>query len=289
MNSVLILGASGTVGGHLVRQLADQHKSGTIRVVAAFRSDAAGQTLRALGVATARVDLDDPASIASALQGIQTVFVLKPYDIRMLVHGKSVVDAAVKAAVRTIVNLGVLGPDDSNLPLVVWHQLIEAYAARSGLGCVNLRPTFFMDALMGRVDFANGRVYNLTGDARVSWVAATDIARVAANVIRDPSSHHGKTYPLATDVASVPEIAAWLQQLTGTPFAPTPLAGDQAIELMIKRGRQPDFARAVVEFGVAAGNIPSCREEHANVQPLTGVAPTRFRDFLADVVARRKE
>ena len=71
MVRVLLTGAGGFLGGHVLRQLVDQG----VAVVALCRDDATETRLRDLGADTARGDLTDSASLAAALgRGIDSIF-----------------------------------------------------------------------------------------------------------------------------------------------------------------------------------------------------------------------
>src|SRR6266581_9237482 len=71
---ILVTGATGNVGGELVRQLraAEQPVRALVRI-----ADRAG-ALR--GVETATGDLNEPASLAAALKGVRAVFLLGGYS-----------------------------------------------------------------------------------------------------------------------------------------------------------------------------------------------------------------
>jgi uncharacterized protein YbjT (DUF2867 family) len=55
-----------------------------------------------------------------------------------------------------------------------------------------------------------GVIENFIGDTRIGWVDAADIAAVAATALRDPAAHAGQAYRLATELASMGEVAAML-------------------------------------------------------------------------------
>jgi uncharacterized protein YbjT (DUF2867 family) len=96
------MGGTGTVGGHLLRELSGDRER--MDIVAAARSETSAERLRTAGFATVTLDLDRNETLAPAMHGVDTVFMLKPYSIDYLIQSKRAIDAAVKARVRHAVN-----------------------------------------------------------------------------------------------------------------------------------------------------------------------------------------
>jgi NAD(P)H dehydrogenase (quinone) len=85
---------------------------------------------------------------------------------------------------------------------------------------------------LGLVD-RRGEIRHWVGDERLGWIDAGDIAAVAAAVLRDPRAH-AETYLLATEQASMADIAALLSKVTGAPWRYEP--------------RQPAFIATLVRL-----------------------------------------
>ena len=77
--------------------------SSTVEVVAAARNRAKAAKL---GVSAVHLDLDDFATIAPALIGIDRIFMATGYTVDMLRQSKDLVNCAVRAGVKQIVHLG---------------------------------------------------------------------------------------------------------------------------------------------------------------------------------------
>jgi hypothetical protein len=73
------------------------------------------------------LDLDRIETLGPAMHGVDTLFMLKPYSIDYLIQSKRVIDAAARAGVRHIVNLGSFGADDTPWASIGWNRLVEAY------------------------------------------------------------------------------------------------------------------------------------------------------------------
>ena len=106
---VLVLGATGQVGGALLALLA---KNESVDVIAAARNR---EKARALGVPFVHLDLDKIETFAPALESIDRVFMATGYTVDMLRQSKDLVNTAKRAGVQQIVHLGACGDDDTRV------------------------------------------------------------------------------------------------------------------------------------------------------------------------------
>ncbi|MEV1179327.1 NmrA family NAD(P)-binding protein [Nonomuraea sp. NPDC049784] len=221
-STVLIIGATGAVGSALIDALVPDVRSGRLHLVAATRRPDAADGLRQRGLEVRRLDLDEAETagldvVRPAFKGMDRVFLLTGYDVRMLAQSKATMDAAEVEGVSHMVHLGVSAVKDTTIVHFAWHQLVEAHIERSGLGYTHLRPAAFMQNLRLSVS-RPGVLTHFVGDARPNWVDVADIASVAATVLRDPAPHAGRGYDLAAESASLSDIAGLLRETTGQPW-----------------------------------------------------------------------
>ena len=223
--TVLVLGSSGTVGKKIVAELA---QSEDVSVRLSSRRPADVDRLRSEGKDAVYLDLDKPETFGVALAGVDRLFVLTGYTVAMLAQSKTLIDAAYKAGVKHIVHLGVFAEWDCTDPHFVWHQLIESYVKASGMGWTHLHPNMFMENILLFFDAKNDSITTYWKGERTGWIAAADIAAVAATVLREgPERHHGKDYWLSAEVATGPEIAAILSQAAGRQISCNVLGPDE--------------------------------------------------------------
>jgi NAD(P)H dehydrogenase (quinone) len=116
---VLILGATGQVGGAVVPHLS---ANPDVEVVIATRFPEKWKTPGTTGV---RLDLDRPDTLAPALEGVERAFLVTGYTVDMLRQSKDFLNAAKRAGVKHIVHLGACGDDDTRVDHYAWHQFIE--------------------------------------------------------------------------------------------------------------------------------------------------------------------
>ena len=211
--TILVLGSTGQLGQLVVKEL-ENSQDVDVRVTSRRKEEV--ERLRSKGRDAVHLDLNDPKTFGSALAGAERVLLLTGYTVEMLTQSKTFVDAVKKAAVEHIVHLGVYAEWDCTNPHFTWHQLVERYIETSGIGWTHLHPNTFLENLL--TSFApRGDVFTVFwGQQRMGWVAASDIAAVAAKALREgPKKHHGQNYWLSTEVLDGPQIAAILSEVTG--------------------------------------------------------------------------
>jgi uncharacterized protein YbjT (DUF2867 family) len=273
-----------------VDQLRPDHLDSRLKLVAAVRRPEAARTFEERGIEARLIDLDAAetrglAPMASAMRGVDRVFLLTGYDVKMLAQSKAAVDAAKAADVSHVVHLGVHASDDTTVVHFVWHQLVEAYIERSGLGYTHLHPTTFMQNILapgGPGGAPPGVLVHYVGDARPGWIDTADIAAVAAAVLREPDAHTGQTYPLSTEAASPAEVAALIADVTGLPWRFEQRTPESFFETMVAAGFDPVYIACVrnVFERTRDGSLPELSETFDTVERLTGRPATSLRAFV---------
>jgi len=282
---ILVTGATGQIGGALVRLLS---ADSSLQVVAAARNlDKA----RNLGVQTVLFDYDREETLAPALNGIDSVFMLTGYTVDMLKQSHAFVNAAKKADVKYIVHLGAPGDDNTKIGHWTWHQFVERYIEWSGISFTHLRPELFMQNLLGYGGAqaeGNGVIRHYVADASISWVDTDDVAAVAAVALQNPEIHAGKTYHLGYEAKTYPEIAEILTKVVGQKFTSESCPPEEFLEHVLDAGAEPAYMRCVYQNWIdyAAGAIPGADTVYDNFFELTGRQPktwTKFAEEHADV------
>jgi uncharacterized protein YbjT (DUF2867 family) len=192
----LVCGATGNVGGELVRLLSDAGQP----VRALTRGDK--QPVLPAGVELATGDLDQPDSLSDALGGARGVFMLSGYaDMPGLLS--KVADASVERVVL-LSSGAVVGGDLANA--VVRYNVASEVAVRdSGVPWTILRPSgFHANALQWIPQLRAGdTVREPFADVPVAAIDPLDIAAVAALALTAPG-HEGATYRLTGPEPIVP-------------------------------------------------------------------------------------
>lgn len=277
---VLILGATGKVGGAVLRSL----NGLDVTVRAAVRSEAGRAKLQGLADEFVHFDFEDQDSYATALNGVDRLFLLTGYSVDMLHQSKYLIDMAKEAGVRHVVHLGTHAPDDTAFKHHSWHQLVERYIEWHGFDFTHIRPGMFMVNIL---DYAKankdqpGVLVHYTDQASVAWIDIDDIGAACAVVLAEGKPHAGQTYFLDSEAISMTEVAMILQSETGQDWC---FEHHDASELMPRlqaAGREMTYASSGVTFfqSVAAGKAPNIDKTHDTLKKLIGRAPTRWADF----------
>ncbi|UOG73363.1 NmrA family NAD(P)-binding protein [Hymenobacter tibetensis] len=246
--TVLVLGASGTIGRQVIKDLEGQ----AVNVRSTSRKQEVVDQLTREGKDCKYLDLDDPRTFALALAGVDRVFLLTGYTVAMLTQSKTLVDAAKKEGVQHIVHVGVFAEWDTTDAHFAWHQLIEKYIETSGIAWTHLHPNMFMEVFTGLYIPKNLTYTSYWDDRRVGYIASSDIAAVAAKALVDgPVRHGGQHYWLSVESFNGQEIAALLSEVTGLEIKHENkgLEGfKELIATLLANGAESWYAKANIDF-----------------------------------------
>jgi uncharacterized protein YbjT (DUF2867 family) len=280
MTTVLVTGATGTVGSAVVHELAERG----LNVRAFVRDPATAAASVGEDVELAVGDFADSDSIQRALDGVDRVFLACANVPRQVDHETSVIDAAAKAGVERIVKLSADGAEPgSPLAFWDWQGLIEQHLAQSGVPAVVLRPVAYMANLLGSAPAIvhTGKLFAPAGGARVAMIDPRDVAAVAAVALTE-DGHDGLTYVLTgPEALTYDAIAAALSDATGRTIDFVDVPDEAARHGMLEAG-MPEF---VVEFLIRLFRAQQAGA-HAvttdTVQAVTGSEPRSFAQFARD-------
>ncbi len=194
---VLVVGATGQLGGAIARQLL----GAGVPVRALARNREKLKPLEAGGAEIAGVDLLDLPAVSEACRGIDQVISTannnmgsgstSPGRVDLGAH-QNLCAAARNAHVRRLVYVsfrGVTSDEYVDIFRLKWY--IEDAIRRSGVPYVLLRPTAFMDVwidqiLAGRIRKKGGALIFGDGTAVANYVAVEDVARFAVAILGRP-------------------------------------------------------------------------------------------------------
>ena len=210
----LVTGATGNVGAPLTEVL--RQKGHPVVAASPRRADASDPLVR-------RLDFEDPHTYGPALEGIGTVFLMRPpqiSDTKRFIG--PFISAMAEVGIEHVVFLSLMGVNRA-MP----HWQVEQDLRGSTLSWTFLRPSFFAQNLGSayRNDIRlHDRLRLPAGRSRTSFIDTRDIAQVAACILTDPSRHQGKAYTLTGPMAlTYQQVASRLSAVLGRPIDYQPI------------------------------------------------------------------
>jgi NAD(P)H dehydrogenase (quinone) len=193
---ILVTGATGQVGYHLMEALADAGAEATAMVrVEAKAADLPGSPQHVVA------SFDDPPP-AESLRPFDRVFLLSPAHEGQVELETIFIDALVSAGHRPhVVKIAVDGfqDPDCDVRFMRSHRQIAVHLDATGLPVTYLAPNMFMENLLEAADTIRdqGMIFAPAGQGRIGFIAASDVARVAARILIGPArNHEDQTYVL---------------------------------------------------------------------------------------------
>lgn len=179
--TILITGATGTIGSALVHQLADQ----PMAVNALTRDPSKAKFPE--GVTPVAGDMLDVESMRKALKGVSTLFLLNAVSTQELTEAVLTLSLAREAGIERVVYFSVFnGEAFTNVPHFTSKYTVERMIAQMGIPATILRPNCFMqnDALFFKDALLGPGLYPFPiGEKGVSMVDVRDIAEIAAAAV----------------------------------------------------------------------------------------------------------
>src|SRR5258708_37983060 len=153
--NVVVTGATGKQGGHLVRELLARGHS--VRALTRKPASAGAAALAARGVTIVTGDFEDQKSLERAARGVDTVFAMStPFESGATTEtreGINIVRAASAVGVSHLVYASVAGADRATgIPHFDSKFAVEKELRRSGGPFTSVAPGFFLE------DFVAGRL-----------------------------------------------------------------------------------------------------------------------------------
>jgi uncharacterized protein YbjT (DUF2867 family) len=240
---ILVIGATGTVGNEVVRQLLARGEQPRAFV----RSENRARQRLGDHVELAVGDLDQPETIENALARVDRLFLLTRQSSRQLDQERRVLAAARRGGVGHVVKLSVFRADEqASLQIARLHRQAEHALERSGLAYTLLRPVFFMQNLIGMV--RDGAIPTAAGDGRVVLIDARDVAAVAVATLVG-RGHAGETYTLTgPEALSFDDVAAILTTQVGGHFQHLRVSPETVRRALEDRGVEAWFAQDMAQL-----------------------------------------
>lgn len=286
--TILVTGATGRVGRHVVDQLVK--RGAAVRVLT---RDASKADFPA-GVEVAQGELLDIDALRSAFAGVRTLFLLNAVTGDEFTQAIITLNVARESGVERVVYLSVFNADGAvNVPHFAVKSGAERMLAQMGFSATILRPSYFIDneVMIKDVVLQHGVYPMPIGDKGVAMVDARDIAEVAAIELLRRDEAPGRL-PIETinlvgpDTLTGTDVAAVWSDVLGRPVnygGDDPSGFEQNMASFMPKWMAYEM-RLMAERYVSDGMIP----EAGDVERLTSMLGRplhSYRDFAIQIAA----
>jgi len=286
---ILVTCATGHLGKATIDFLLKKVPAGS--VAALVRDLSKAEELKSQGITLRMGDYSDPASLASAFRGVETLLLISSGTLEGRVQQHiNAIDAAKANGVKHIIYTSVLRSNpNTKFTVGVDHYHTEEYLKKSGIAYTFFRNTFYTEVLpmfLGDA-LASGNWYYAAGQAKANFASRTDMAEGLANVLAEPGKHVNKTYEITGSKAySFSEIAAVAGGLAGKPVNYIPVSLDDLKEGMKKAG----VPEMYIPMMVSVADMFSAGEMDVTdpaLEQLLGRKPEEIGAALGKVLAQK--
>jgi uncharacterized protein YbjT (DUF2867 family) len=225
--TILVFGATGAQGGSVARNLLSRGKF-NVRVITRKPDSDSANALRALGAEVVKGDLDDPASLTAALDGVYGVFGVtnfwEHFD-KEEVQGRNLVNAVAQANVKHFIfstlpsivketNGALKSP---HFDLKAEH---EALARTLGIPSTFVHVPFYFENFLAFFPPrpAGDGTYQFgfpQGDTPLAAISVEDVGKLIAPMFEQPETYIGQTVKLAGDEIPPQQYADAMSRATG--------------------------------------------------------------------------
>lgn len=278
--TILVTGATGSIGSRLVRGLAAAGQPVRAAVRTAERAAALGEYARLAVVA----DLDDPAAVDRAVAGSEQVVLIAANTERQLPQETAVIDAAQRHGVQHLIKLSVGGSaPDAPLALARDHYYAEDHLQSSGVPATIVRPGFLMQNLLQYAAWieADGTWRLPFGDGAMAMIDAVDVADALAVLVNrgTPSEDQVWTGP---EPLTMTDVAKQLGAATGRTITYVDGDADSFYAHYVADGHEARYAADITNLYdqiVRAGWTAAVTSGLAHT---LGRTPRLFAEFAAE-------
>lgn len=252
---IVITGATGHLGRHVIEQLLQRVPASGIAVAVRNVDKAAEYAAR--GIDVRHADYEKPETLASAFRGATKVLLISANEIgRRASQHRNVIDAIKQSGARLIVYTSILNAGRSGIhSLVDEHVATEEAIRASGVPFVILRNGWYIENYTDNLGTAlqYGAIAGSAGAGRVAAATRADYAAAAVEALTG-EGHEGKTYELAGDTSfTLPELAAEVSRHAGKTVVYNDLPPAAYREMLVGAGLPVPLAEMLVDSDLGLG------------------------------------
>jgi NAD(P)H dehydrogenase (quinone) len=278
--SIVVTGATGHLGRHVVEQLLE--KVPAEQITAVVRDESKAADLAARGVRLAVADYNTPETFDGLFAAGDKVLLISgnEFDKGRVQQHRVVIDAAKAAGVSLLAYTSA--PGSLTAALADDHRATEEVLLASGLPYTLLRNAWYHENYTENLApvLAHDAVVQAAGEGRVASASRADYAAAAVAVLTG-EGHENKTYELSGDEAwGFAEYAAELSRQTGKEIAYNAVSPEALASILTGAGLPEAFAGilAGVDVSIEKGELAVTT---GDLSRLTGRPTTPIAESVA--------
>lgn len=283
---ILLTGITGNNGGATANALLEKG----VKFRALVRDLNKAAPWAAKGVELVQGDLEDPASIKAALDGIDRAVLILPNGQDQERLELSFIETAKQAGLPWIIKLS--SPEavrGTTSPIPLAHIAAEDAIMASGMNWTFVRPSFFMQNFRSSPTTckATGKLSMPMGEGTVALTDCADAGAFIAHVLTDPNpeQHYGQCYDITgpDPVMNFHDVARIIGEAIGQEVVYDdcdPAAFQEAIRPFHRNDWHSD-AVAYLFAEIANGSTPGIKTD--TFQKIMGRPGTSFKEYLQKI------
>lgn len=255
---ILVTGATGHLGGSIVKHLLTKVSPG--QIVALVRDKTKASSLLAAGVIIREGNYHDPQSLKAAFADVEKAVLVSSNDFNdRLGQHKNVIDAAKKTEVKHFVYTGINIKDVNQTVLrdfVIDHYQTEDYAKEKKLPFTFMRHNLYAEMVpfyIGEKVLDSGIFYP-AGNGKVPFAMRDEMGEAIANVLTE-DTHINKVYNISDVVSySFCDIADLLSEISGKKISYTDADPAAFLDNLKNAGLPEMMVEVFMGFSIAMKN-----------------------------------
>ncbi|KAK3903119.1 hypothetical protein C8A05DRAFT_14906 [Staphylotrichum tortipilum] len=303
--AILVLGGTGKVGSRIVRQLLSSPSHSDYTILVASRngsSDSSNlQQQHNNGARVQHVPFDwhnpdtwrNPFSLSTTTStttpaGISAIYLIAPPSLDADVLMTKFIDfARERGGVRRFVLQSASSIEAGGPAMGKVHAYLEGLGREGEVEWAVLKPTWFQQNFVDqpvhlKAIKEESAIYSATGEGKIPWVSADDIAAVAVQALTNPSPPNTDYMVLGPELLSYGEIAEILTEVLGRRIVHVDLSAAELEKRHQSFGMPEDYAKMIsaMDLSIRAGAENRTSDV---VLRVTGERPRKFRDLAESV------
>ena len=292
--SILVTGATGPLGGAVVKALLAKTGAANISILA--RSEEKAAALKAQGVKINIGDYTDYASLVAAFKGIDKIYFVSGNDIpNRIPQHENVINAAKEAGVKHVLYTSTARKNETSSSPIFFleeaHFETENKLKASGLKYTILQHNLYADVIpvfAGDHLLQSNTLAFPAAEGKTTFALREELGEAGANLLLDDSGKYENKSIALTGATGVTwgEIAKAISEITGQQISYVSPAHDDYIAALKNAGVPEIFVQMLSGFG-AAIEQGEFGEVSPELEAILGRKPAPFTDLLKAVYGKK--